>query len=83
MTGDQPLRIVIFGESYLPYLSGVTVSTEALARGLRAAGHEVLLVVPMPARSAEPGTAGALGALTFLFLFVPGVRDPEREPLTR
>jgi 1,2-diacylglycerol 3-alpha-glucosyltransferase len=61
MTGDRPLRIAIFGESYLPYLSGVTVSTEALARGLRAAGHEVLLVVPMPARGAEPGTAGALG----------------------
>ena len=25
--------------------------------------------------------AGALGALTFLFLFIPGVRDPERQPL--
>jgi uncharacterized membrane protein len=25
--------------------------------------------------------AGALGAVTFLFLFVPGVRNPEREPL--
>jgi MFS family permease len=24
--------------------------------------------------------AGALGTLTFLFLFIPGVRDPEREP---
>jgi MFS family permease len=24
---------------------------------------------------------GALGALTFLFLFIPGVRDPERQPL--
>ena len=31
MTSDHPLRIAIFGESYLPYLSGVTVSTEALA----------------------------------------------------
>jgi hypothetical protein len=25
--------------------------------------------------------AGALGALTFLFLFIPGVRSPERQPL--
>jgi MFS family permease len=25
--------------------------------------------------------AGALGALTFLFMFIPGVRDPEREAL--
>ena len=58
---DRPLRVAIFGETYLPYLSGVTVSTEALARGLRTAGHDVLLVVPRPAGGAEPGTAGALG----------------------
>jgi hypothetical protein len=25
--------------------------------------------------------AGALGAATFVFLFIPGVRNPEREPL--
>ena len=61
MRDDQPLRVAIFGESYLPYLSGVTVSTEALARGLGAAGHEVLLVVPRPAEGTEPGTAGAVG----------------------
>ncbi len=58
---EVSLRIAIFGESYLPYLSGVTVSTEALARGLGAAGHEVLLVMPAPARGALPGTAGAVG----------------------
>ncbi len=61
MTGDQPLRIAIFGETYLPYLSGVTVSTEALARGLGAAGHQVLLVVPRPAGGRDPGTAGTSG----------------------
>jgi len=61
VTGDQPLRIAIFGETYLPYLSGVTVSTEALARGLGAAGHDVLLVVPRPAVGSEPWTAGASG----------------------
>jgi hypothetical protein len=27
--------------------------------------------------------AGILGASTFLFAFIPGVRNPEREPLTR
>ncbi len=58
---ERSLRIAIFGETYLPYLSGVTVATEALARGLGAAGHEVLLVVPRPAGGAQPGTAGALG----------------------
>ncbi len=61
MTAVERLRIAIFGESYLPYLSGVTVSTEALARGLGAAGHDVLLVVPRPAEGAEAGTAGASG----------------------
>ena len=58
---ERPLRIAIFGESYLPYLSGVTVSTEALARGLGVAGHKVLLVVPRPAQGIQPGTAGAVG----------------------
>jgi glycosyltransferase involved in cell wall biosynthesis len=57
----RSLRVAIFGESYLPYLSGVTVSTETLARGLGALGHEVLLLVPRPARGAGPGTAGAHG----------------------
>lgn len=57
----RPLRVAILGESYLPYLSGVTVATEALARGLGAAGHEVLLVVPEPALGAAPGSAGARG----------------------
>ena len=57
----RPLRIAIFGESYLPYLSGVTVSTEALARGLGAAGHEVLLLAPRPAAGVDPGSAGASG----------------------
>jgi 1,2-diacylglycerol 3-alpha-glucosyltransferase len=61
VTADAPLRVAIFGESYLPYLSGVTVATEALARGLGAAGHDVLLVAPRPAVGAEPGTGGALG----------------------
>ena len=43
------LRVAIFGESYLPYLSGVTIATDVLARGLTEAGHRVLLVVPRPA----------------------------------
>ena len=50
---DRPLRVAIFGESFLPYRSGVTVSTDALASGLAKAGHRVLLVVPRPARGEE------------------------------
>lgn len=55
------LRVAIFAESYLPYLSGVTVSTEALARGLGGLGHRVLLVAPAPRRGDAPGGAGAPG----------------------
>ncbi|HEX9737735.1 MAG TPA: glycosyltransferase, partial [Candidatus Limnocylindria bacterium] len=55
------MRVAIFGESYLPHLSGVTVSTETLARGLGALGHQVLLIVPRPRSGSDPGTAGAPG----------------------
>jgi glycosyltransferase involved in cell wall biosynthesis len=55
------LRVAIFAESYLPYVSGVTVSTEWLARGLGARGHAVLLVAPRPARGADAGSAGGAG----------------------
>ena len=55
------MRVAIFGESYLPHLSGVTISTEALARGLGGRGHDVLLVVPRPAGGRPPGTAGMPG----------------------
>src|SRR5918996_4518183 len=55
------MRVTIFSETYLPYLSGVTVSTETLARGLGGRGHEVLLVAPQPSAGASPGTAGAAG----------------------
>lgn len=55
------MRIAIVAESYLPYVSGVTISTETLARGLGARGHDVLVVAPRPARGAELGSAGAPG----------------------
>lgn len=59
--GLGSLRVVVVAESYLPYLSGVTVSTEALVRGLGARGHDVLLLAPRPRRGADPGTTGAVG----------------------
>jgi glycosyltransferase involved in cell wall biosynthesis len=55
------MRVAIFGESYLPHLSGVTISTEALARGLGVIGHDVMLAVPRPARGVDAGTAGMPG----------------------
>lgn len=55
------MRIAIVAESYLPYVSGVTVSTETLARGLGARGHDVLVVAPRPARGSAVGSSGAPG----------------------
>jgi 1,2-diacylglycerol 3-alpha-glucosyltransferase len=51
------MRVALTTESYLPYVSGVTVSVDALARGLGAQGHEVLLLAPRPGegRAAQPG----------------------------
>jgi 1,2-diacylglycerol 3-alpha-glucosyltransferase len=75
----RPLRIAIFGETYLPYLSGVTVSTETLARGLGAAGHHVLLVVPRPADGAEPAGAGAPGPSPS-YAWLPSYQAPSPAP---
>jgi glycosyltransferase involved in cell wall biosynthesis len=67
------LRVAIFGESYLPYLSGVTISTESLARGLTQAGEEVLLVVPRPADEPAASDVGS-------FAWLPSVQAPPPAP---
>jgi 1,2-diacylglycerol 3-alpha-glucosyltransferase len=79
------MRVAIFGESYLPYLSGVTVATEALAHGLAAAGHDVLLVAPAPAKGMQPGSAGvgdgATGVgPTFDVAWLPSFQAPPPAP---
>jgi 1,2-diacylglycerol 3-alpha-glucosyltransferase len=55
------MRVLLTAESFLPYLSGVTVSVDALARGLGARGHEVLVLAPAPATGEEPGAVGSPG----------------------
>jgi 1,2-diacylglycerol 3-alpha-glucosyltransferase len=40
------LRVGLFTEIYRPVVNGVVASVEALARGLRAAGHEVFCFAP-------------------------------------
>lgn len=74
-----PLRVAIYAETYLPYLSGVTVSTETLARGLAAAGHAVLLVAPQPAGGEEVGTAGAPGPAPE-YAWLPSYQAPPPGP---
>jgi len=58
---ERALRVVLTTESYLPWLSGVTISVDALARGLGARGHEVMVVAPRPAKRAEVEAVGSPG----------------------
>ena len=63
------MRIVLTTESFLPYVSGVTVSVDALARGLGLLGHDVLVVAPRPAGgiAVEPvGSPGPDPAMAWL-----------------
>ena len=55
------MRVLLTTESYLPYLSGVTVSVDGLARGLGARGHEVLVLAPRPAAGAAIEGVGSPG----------------------
>lgn len=58
---DSALRVVLTSESFLPWLSGVTVSVDALARGLGARGHDVMVVAPRPAPNARVASVGSPG----------------------
>ena len=57
----------------------MTVSTETLARGLRAAGHHVLLVAPRPAGGMEPPGAGAAGPPPE-YAWLPSYQAPRPAP---
>lgn len=61
MTAPGALRVVLVAESALPYLSGVTIATDALARGLTRAGHRVLLLAPRPNDPSAPIAAAVAG----------------------
>ena len=55
------MRVALTSESFLPYLSGVTVSVDALARGLGTLGHEVLVICPRPAADETVASVGSSG----------------------
>lgn len=84
------MRVLVTTESYLPYVSGVTVSVDALGRGLGRAGHDVLVLAPRPA-SDEPlpdvGSPGPPPAHAWLASYQPprpappGYRMPWPNPL--
>lgn len=75
----RPLRILLVAETALPYVSGVTVATDALARGLGALGHEVLLVAPRPARGATTTVTGTGGPAPRT-AWLPSVQLPPPAP---
>jgi 1,2-diacylglycerol 3-alpha-glucosyltransferase len=85
------MRVLLTCESYLPYLSGVTVSVDALARSLGARGHEVLVLAPASARGArveEVGSPGPAPQMAWLpsyqlpWIAPPGYRMPWPLPWT-
>lgn len=55
------MRVLLTTESYLPYVSGVTVSVDALARSLGARGHDVLVLAPRPADETAVVAVGSPG----------------------
>lgn len=73
------MRILLTSESFLPYLSGVTVSVDALARGLGARGHDVLVLAPAPAGGEEPGAAGSPGPVP-RYAWLPSYQLPRLVP---
>lgn len=72
------LRVAVFTESFLPYLSGVTVSVDALVRGLGSLGHSVLLVAPRPADGSDPAATSSGPAPDYAW--VPSYEVPHFAP---
>ncbi len=50
---QQPLRVAMFTNNYLPFIGGVPISIDRLRRGLEALGHKVLIVAPAYGKYSE------------------------------
>jgi glycosyltransferase involved in cell wall biosynthesis len=73
------MRVLLSTESYLPYLSGVTVSVDALARGLGARGHEVLVLAPRPPEADVTPDLGSPGPEP-RYAWLPSYQLPRMAP---
>ncbi len=73
------MRVLLTSESFLPYLSGVTVSVDTQARALGARGHEVLVLAPRPRDGQDPGSAGAPGPAP-RYAWLPSYQLPRLTP---
>ena len=73
------MRVLVTTESFLPYLSGVTVSVDALARGLRGRGHDVLVLAPRPDAGSTVMPVGSPGPAP-AFAWLPSYELPSIVP---
>jgi len=73
------MRILLTSESYLPYLSGVTVSVDAQARGLGERGHDVMVLAPRPASGATVEDIGSPGPEP-RYAWLPSYQLPHMAP---
>jgi len=73
MSASLPLRIALVTDTYLPEINGVTTVLRAMREGLRARGHEILVVAP---RYGSNGTEepGVLRRGSVPFPWYPAVR---------
>ncbi len=46
ISGDAPLHIGFFADTYAPQINGISVSLQLLTQSLRAAGHQVTIFAP-------------------------------------
>lgn len=73
------MRVLLTTESFLPYLSGVTVSVDAQARALGARGHEVLVLAPRPRDGLDPQPVGSPGPAP-RYAWLPSYQLPRVAP---
>lgn len=73
------MNILLVTETYLPFISGVSSSSDSIARFMVSRGHTVTIVSPAPVLS---GDVPLLEGLTFVT--TPSVRDPiyKGKPMT-
>lgn len=73
------MNILLVTETYLPFISGVSSSSDSIARFMVSKGHTVTVVSPKPVL---PGVATPLQGLSFVT--TPSVKDPiyKGKPMT-